>query len=108
MSELYRDHNGKVAQLLIIDLPNVQTVSVSGASAATAVAVPNACTLVMLWCSVDAYFNVGSNPTAAKDATSIPLTAKTYVYVPLSPNSGAKFAFIQDSSSGTAWIIPGK
>lgn len=108
MSELYRDHNGRVAQLIIPDYLNIQTVSVSGTSAPTSNAVPNACTLLMLWCSQDAYFNVGASPTAVKDATSIPLTAKTYFYLPISQNSGLKVAFIRDSADGTAWVIPGK
>lgn len=106
MSLLFKDLNGTTAQIINPDIPNIQTVAIGASSAQTSNAVPN-CKLVMLWADVDCCFNVGVNPTAAKDSTSIPLSAKTYFYQPVTARTD-KIAVIQYSSSGTLWVIPGQ
>jgi hypothetical protein len=106
MSLLFKDRNGNTAQIINPDIQNIQTVAIGAASTQTSNPVPDV-KLVMLWSDVDCCFNVGPNPTAAVNATSIPLSAKTYFYQPVTARTD-KIAVIQYSSSGTLWVIPGQ
>ncbi len=105
MSQLYRDHNGASAQVIKPDKTTIQNVSISATSAPSSAAVPNACGLVMLISTTNCWFNWGASPTAAKDTTSIYLPAGVYFYLPVTGGTD-KVAFIQDSGSGTAQVIP--
>lgn len=107
MSQLWEDHNGKAVQIINPDKATIQNVSVSGTSAPTTNPVPNSCGLVILISTTNCWFNWGASPTAAKDSTSIYLPAGAYFYLPVAGGVD-KIAFIQDSASGTAQVIPAK
>lgn len=104
MTKLYRDDTGSVVQTIYPNLAKVQNVSISGTSAPTTNGSPHGCTLLMLISTTNCWFTWGTSPTAAKDATSIYLAAGVYFYLPVT--EGTKVAFIQDSASGTAQVIP--
>ncbi len=102
MSKLFRDERGQVVQIIDPNYPKIQTVAVSGSSAQTSNGMPHGCTLAMLVSTTNCWFSTAAS--AAKDATSIYLNAGTFFYHPCV--EGTKFAFIQDSASGTAQVIP--
>ncbi len=104
MSTLHTGDKGEYLQLVKLDYANIQNVSVSGSSAPTTNQMPGGCTLAILISTTNCWFRCGSSPTAAKDNTSIFLAAGVYFYHPCLATD--KFAFIQDSSSGTAQVIP--
>ena len=104
MSRLPRDDTGDTIQVVRLDYANIQNVSVSGTSAATTNGMPHGCTLALLVSTTNCWFRCATTPTAAKDNTSIYLAAGMYFYHPCAAND--KFAFIQDSASGTAQVIP--
>ncbi len=104
MSKLSRGDDGEPLQLVGLNYAKIQNVSVSGSSAPTTNGMPHGCTLAILVSTTNCWFKCATSPTAAKDATSIFLAAGVYFYHPCA--EGDKFAFIQDSSSGTAQVIP--
>ena len=106
MSGLFRDATGQIVQIINPNFASgkIQNVSITGTSAPTTNGAPHGCTLLMLISTTNCWFRSGTSPTAAKDATSIYLPAGVYFYLPC--NEGDKVAFIQDSASGTAQVIP--
>lgn len=104
MTKLYRDDTGQVVQSVNPNRAKIQDVSVSGTSAATTNGSPHGCTLAMLISTTNCWFDFGTSPTATAAAPSIYLPAGVYFYLPVV--EGTKVAFIQDSASGTAQVIP--
>jgi hypothetical protein len=112
MSTFPKDDAGHAIYTGRIDWDHIQTVSYDG-STATSAALPAGCTLVIVWSSTDTCFKLAASPTAAVDNTSVPLTGKTYLYLPVGlAGAGSKLdatdkiAFIKQSTAGTAWVLP--
>jgi hypothetical protein len=104
-STLIKDANGFPVQAIKPDWSNIQNVTTSGTSAATADALPADSSIAMIIATEDVWFIKGASPTAAKDDTSIFLPANTYIFIPVIGGTD-KIAFIQDSTGGTAQVIP--
>jgi hypothetical protein len=104
MTTLYCDDNGRAVQVIKPNYAKIQNVSVSGTSAPTTNGAPHGCTLLMIVSTTDCWIKAAASPTAAKDNTSIFVPAKCYFYHAVA--EGDKVAFIQDSASGTAQVIP--
>lgn len=73
-------------------------------TAAQSIAVPNDCTKVRIYTSTNAFYLIGSNPTATSSNGSVPTTGGIWEYIDISP--GQKISFIRDTVSGTAYVTP--
>lgn len=73
-------------------------------TAGQSIAVPADCTKVRLYVDSDAFFLVGSNPTATVSNGSVPIAGGIPEYIDIVP--GQKISFIRSSVSGTAYVTP--
>lgn len=78
-----------------------QTVSVASSSARTSAGVGDQTRKVMIYCSVDAFYNLGgSTVTATTSNTFIPAGSEHFIQI----RPGQYVAFIRDSADGTAKV----
>lgn len=81
----------------------VQTVSISGTSAATSNAVGSETRVIRIIATTACHYIIGASPTATTSDTYLP--ANTFEYIKINP--GEKIAFIQNAASGTAYVTEG-
>jgi len=82
----------------------VQTVSVSGVSTAVANAFGATTRVIRVVATTAIHYAVGSAPTATTSDSYLPADVVEFIHV----SPGQKIAFIQNASSGTAYVTEAK
>lgn len=78
----------------------VQTVSISGTSAAISTATAKATKVIRVVSTTNCHYKLGSSPTATTSDSYLPAGVIEYLAV----IGGQKIAFIQNAASGTAYV----
>lgn len=98
---MFTDGNGH--QVPIYNLKNGQEVAYTGTAGVITNPITTGCKLVAVWCSTDAYVNIGNGVTDAT-AAHVHAPAGVIIYLPV-PAAASKVAAKQVTTGGTLHVM---